>query len=98
MNRQTAIGLIVGCIFAVATAFFTKDYSYYVSNIGGQSFEISKESYDLGIYPDGRKAENRISFRRESKYSTVFILVSLIGGIGIGSLLGGYLENRKNKL
>lgn len=98
MNKSIAIGLIMGSVLGILTALVTKEYSYYAINKKGQSFEISKESYDRRIYPNGKQAENRINFRFESKYDTVLTIASIIGGIGVGYIIGGNLETRKNKL
>lgn len=94
MNRQTAIGLIVGFVFALITAFTTSKTFYYVNDRIGNSHEINKESYNKRIYPNGKQAPNRLQFRKEVKYNPTFIIVALIGGIGLGYILSEKIESK----
>ena len=81
MNRSIAIGLIVGCIFAVIIANLTKQSKYYDLYEGEKKEVLQNEGYNY----------------QQTKYNTTLILVSLIGGIGVGYLFSdiiGFLEGQ----
>ena len=76
MNNRLALALIIGFLVSMITALMTAEVRYYDLGLGKK--EIKEREYELSRY--GKK---------ETEYSSTFILVSLIGGVGIGYLLIG---------
>lgn len=79
MNKKIAISLVLGCIFAILTARFTRTTHYYY-----RYHEISKAEYYGGD-------EERTAI----KYNDAFILIGLIGGIGVGYLISGLVFKKQ---
>lgn len=86
MNKKVAISLIYGCIFAIIAALFTSTTHYYYNN--GNTHEISKPDYYSGDYDNPWK---------EVKYNDAFILIGLIGGIGVGYLVADLFKKKPVK-
>lgn len=84
MNKQTAIGLVVGSFLGLATAFITGETKYYRSGLG----EVSKEKYD------GESEYNSELYYSNFQFNNTFILLALIGGTGLGYLFSGQIENK----
>ena len=84
MNRQTAIGLVVGSFLGLATAFITGETKYYESGRG----EVSKERYD------GKGEYYSEFYYSNFQFNNTFILLALIGGTGLGYLFSAQIEDK----
>ncbi|MCW4451595.1 hypothetical protein OK344_05175 [Kaistella sp. BT6-1-3] len=82
MNRSIAISLIVGSIFAIITGVLTKQTKYYDISDGTKKEVLQSE------YPNNQ----------QTSYNSTLILVSLIGGIGVGYLCSDIIEKRMKNL
>ena len=83
MNRSIAISLIVGSIFAIITGILTKQSKYYVLDDEGKKREVLQSEYHNN---------------QQTRYNSTLILVSLIGGIGVGYLCSDIIEKRMKNL
>jgi len=87
MNKQTAIGLIVGFAVAINLAWITSNEKYYAQSTKGWWKEVTKSNFKNKSYPFNDEGTG--NFKKEVQYNSVFIWLGLIGGIGAGYLLGG---------
>lgn len=83
MNRSIAISLIVGSIFAIITGVLTKQSKYYELDEEGKKKEVLQSEYHNV---------------QQTNYHSTLILVSLIGGIGVGYLCSDLVEKRMKYL
>ncbi len=85
MNRQTAIGLVVGTIIALAIAFITGENKYYRHY--DRTSEVGKEYYD-------ERSETDTHYFSDFQFNNTLILLALIGGTGLGYLFSEQIENK----
>lgn len=90
MNRQTAIGLVVGTILSLATAFITGENRYYILGYGESGRkEISTNRYENHVYDD-----DITGIVKAFKFNNTLILLALIGGTGLGYLFSEQIEDK----
>lgn len=82
MNRSIAISLIVGSVFAIITGVLTKQTKYYKLYEGTKKEVLQSERHN----------------NQQTSYNSTLILVSLIGGIGVGYLCSDIIEKRMKNL
>jgi len=106
MNNRNAIALIVGvlCFFLSLLLIKEKTYYFKLTEIPEVVYvektieykKIMKEinKYEYEKYHTAK--DNLANLRIQESNNYPIALIFMIGGIGIGTLMGGYLENRKN--
>lgn len=90
MNRQTAIGLVVGTILALIIAFLTKDNKYYYFE--HNKMEITKYIYEEII--DGAIGRDEMYLIKDFDFNTTLIVLTFLGGTGLGYLFSEQIEDK----
>jgi hypothetical protein len=98
MNRQIAIGLIIGAIIALSAGYYTKETKYFLYRYAPENryMEISTERY-VRITTGDEKSYKRDKERlkKTHKYNLPLVGLCFLGGLGLGYLIAD-LSKKKN--
>ncbi|MCP2037330.1 hypothetical protein [Chryseobacterium sp. HSC-36S06] len=92
MNRQTAIGLIVGCIFALLTALITSETKYY------NFYSNGKSEIEYAKYKDFKEKYGTDTLSKKKDINTTLVGLIFLGGLGLGYLFSDKIEDKANEL